>query len=759
MAHCAFYRQTHDFRLLAALADAVVGHTAGTVYPFLSGMRDTLSEIRDEATCDTLIEHLPQVRQRATSIVDQRAVDLLELLVERRAAELINQPGPHADRALAAMHRAFDREWTSGEPRLMADLLANLGRVAVESVAAEQQRQLNVLWQQAGAGTGDALHIAWSLAQTHWDYGRGDDAIDLLESALQVYQAANGGVLPASANGPLGSYVDYLAGKGRFARAETVLQEQLKHPVNAQQRLWLAQQMYQLYERAVRDDGEVSLGKAAALYRALTGQLQSELDHPDPNHRRQLIDRLVSVYRTAQNKKIGSPAADLVAFARDRLPAVMKLQVNDYQGTIGRVAQAIYELAGPREGLAFLIRSLQNEPGWFAFSWQSGWDQHWYRLAHWRKEVPNLGDLEEPLLAIVTNELRRDLESRESRNRVIYWRHHEYFWEAQSAAFLRTAETVYAQRKKSGEAVKYIAEYLANGLNNYARAIEMLSVALRDATLDANGQFQLADYLRHEQRYEESIPVLEPLVEHGPENMAYRTELMHAYFQTHRQHELMKLLEQTDGYFHESGRWTEDSISRLAASCLENQLYEQSVKYYTELIPLHKRSQPRRSAGDGTLSAYCQSLARAYAGLGKTAEAVDAASEAIVSWGPQQQQRRDALESLKQVLRESRDLDAYVQQLDQEVSQTELDKPIVRQAMAVVFMEKQEYAQAVVQLKLATALQANDVESHKKLIECYDRQNDAQAAIRSVSRSVAANAPRHRDLQVVGTQVRGRWAT
>ena len=98
-----FYRETRDFRLLAGLADAVVGHTAGKVYPFLQGLSGVLSEVRDEATADSIVEQLaqgPASGRRPT--VDQRALDLLEVLVERRAAEVLNQPGPHVEQALAA---------------------------------------------------------------------------------------------------------------------------------------------------------------------------------------------------------------------------------------------------------------------------------------------------------------------------------------------------------------------------------------------------------------------------------------------------------------------------------------------------------------------------------------------------------------------------------------------------------------------------------------------------------------------------------
>ena len=79
-----FYRATRDFRLLGVLADSVIGHTAGKVYPFLGQLKPVLDEIRDEATADTLVERIAQIRARAKTPVDRRALDLLE--VARRAA-------------------------------------------------------------------------------------------------------------------------------------------------------------------------------------------------------------------------------------------------------------------------------------------------------------------------------------------------------------------------------------------------------------------------------------------------------------------------------------------------------------------------------------------------------------------------------------------------------------------------------------------------------------------------------------------------
>src|ERR1019366_8529068 len=272
-----FYQASHDFRLLAGLPDAVIGHTAARVYPFVQGMEAVLDEVRDEATADEIVKRIGEVRPRAKTVVDQRALDLLETLVERRAAEVQNQPGPHIDKALTAMKRAFRREWSSGEPRLMADFLLVLvppaSRDAVRpfshpKLAEEQLRQLKSLYGEAAAGSIDRLHIghhhAWALRRD-----KPDAAIDVLQAALAEFQTANDGILPVAGNDALGLLIVFLGDSGHFMRGEKVLLAQLAHPVHSQQRRRLIEQLDQLYRRALDDKGEVSLGKGATLYKAL----------------------------------------------------------------------------------------------------------------------------------------------------------------------------------------------------------------------------------------------------------------------------------------------------------------------------------------------------------------------------------------------------------------------------------------------------------------------------------------------------------
>jgi tetratricopeptide (TPR) repeat protein len=731
-----FYQTTHEFRLLTGMADAVIGHTAGQVYPFLQQMQSVLTEVRDEATADAIVEHLKEVRKRATTVVDQRSLDLLEMLVERRSSELKNQPGPHAAAALTAMQRAFKREWLAGEQRLMADLLAGLGAITQQPLAKEQLRQLEVLHREQAPGSYDRLHVAHRFADTLHAYRRVDEAVTILETALKEFEKANGGVLPASAQDALNRLVAYLEGAGQYARGEQLLLSRLPRPLHEQQKHWLTQRLYHLYNNALQGDGKVSLGSGRALYQAMEQKVRDDLGTTDQDHRYHLINILCGVYRTAHGKKVAGVLEDLKAFAFDRLFPVLKQQTNNYEAIVQTVAQTVRELSGPRDSLEFLVNQIEKEPEWFRYANQDGWSRHGWQIAQWRHEAKTIGALEDRLLKLVLRELRRDLETRHQRGHSIYHGHNSYYWAEKETDFVKTAEEVLAQRNQSEASVRYIAEYLFWGVGRRGRAIEVLLTAHKQKPLAESGQARLVELLHIESRFGESIPLLQPLVEARPDNMHYRTQLLRAYFRTGQRDKLLALLKDTDAFFHQKDRWNESTMATLGSICVETQLFTQAITYYKELIPLHQRTQPNRGIGKGTLANYYGSLAQAYAGLHQTAEAVDAASGAIVSWGPTHANRVHAVETLKQVLRQSADLEGYVAWLDKHSAEIKQDNPIVRKALGQIYIEKAQYAPAVTQLKLAAELQPNDAETQQALISAFDKLGDADGAVRQLLQSL-----------------------
>ena len=731
-----FYDACRDFRLLAMLADGVVGHSAGKVYPFLSGMQSVLGSIHEEATADTLFARIDDLREKARTDVDRRALDLLEVMVRRRAAEIKNQPGPHVAAALAALQRAFNRHWTPGEPRLMADLLADLGAISQAPLAQEQLRQLEALHSMPARGSADRMHIAFRHAGTLWAYGRRNPAADLLGAALQEFQEAHEGKLSSSAQEAFNTYIGYLETLRHFVRGEKALLAQLRRPLHQQQTLWLTLRLYQLYDVCLGAEGEVSLGASQTLYATLHKRIQADLGTTDHNHRNALVLRLCDVYRTAHRRKLDGVIADLRAFAFQQMSGVLEAQTNHYTNLVSTVASTLHDVAGPRDGLAFLIVRIEKEPAWFRLASLDGWQQHGSTLAYWRTQVKELGDLEPRLLKIVLTALRRDLESQRAHNRVMYWTGHSYYWSEKVDDFGRVAEEVLRKNDNSGAAVQYLAEYFYHGLGRHGRAIDILFAAHQRKLLDEGGQARLVQYLHDQSRHAESIPLLRPLVELRPDHVHYRVQLLHAYFCTKRHGDLAAFLKETDAHFRKPGKWTEPVIAALAHSCLANRLYEPCIGYFNEVIPLHQRTHANRGIGNGTLSSYYASLSAAYAALQKTPEAVDAASGAIVSWGPNMQNRNQAHQALLHVLRTAPDLDGYVAHLDAETARSGKDSPILRKAVGQIYLEKAAYAKAGTQLRLALELQPNDRETHDALLASYDRQNDREGAVRQVLQAV-----------------------
>ena len=112
------YVATRDFRLLQMLPDAVLGRSPQQIYEFIPMLQNQiLSQLRNEATADEIVTRIKTLRDGNRTNTDLALpLDLLEAMIERKSSELQNQPGPHIDACLAALQRAFKRDWAEGEP-------------------------------------------------------------------------------------------------------------------------------------------------------------------------------------------------------------------------------------------------------------------------------------------------------------------------------------------------------------------------------------------------------------------------------------------------------------------------------------------------------------------------------------------------------------------------------------------------------------------------------------------------------------------
>ena len=245
---------------------------------------------------------------------------------------------------------------------------------------------------------------------------------------------------------------------GTTPGAKRILQEQLKHPANQQQTYWLIERLYQLYDSAIAGGGDVSLGSGLELYRAVQKKLQRGPRHARPEPPlspcqpavQHLSRRPTQKYAAAEDV---ADDARRFAFERAARNASSGRRTTTRRSSPRRPT-CCTTWPAPRDGLAFLIRRIETEPGGSGYNNQDGWSQHAYTLAMWRTEVKDLGDLEQPLLGIVTGELRRDLHSRQQRSRTMYAQYTGYFWAEKESVFARAADEVWAQDKSSGAACR-----------------------------------------------------------------------------------------------------------------------------------------------------------------------------------------------------------------------------------------------------------------------------------------------------------------
>lgn len=734
-----FYTACRDFRLLQVVPDSIVGRTPQQIYHFLGALdSNVLQELRNEATADEMMKQLVEVRETAKSPIDKRACDLLEAMIERRSSQVLNQPGPHIDAAVAALQRAFEHEWADGEIVQMAAFLDKLGRMEHASLEDERLRQLRALLKLTQTGIDENLSVAWSLAHSlHFaDKGRGAEraeSIAIMEVAIRDFEQAHPGGWLARVNTQTGGYLDLLKRMKKYSVAEDILQTQLKTPTNGAQQIWLRKQLNSVFIGAFDKGGRVSLS-ANGLYDSLLKHLLTEAKDSDKNYQTSVFGSLNLFFRIAvKNKSLKTAKNDLRTYAFTQFPQSLQADSNQYRNNINSLQQTLRDVLGAKDALEFLVARIEDYPRRLDYTYQNAWQQFGYSLARYRHEAKaaQIKDFEPRLLAIVLAQLRQDMMSQyQNHGGSSIWQHNNtYFWKEKAGDFLRVAEDVLKERPRSGRTITYAASFIYNNLGKYNRAIEVMLTAHKNELLNAGQQLKVCKWLHDRNRHQESIPILEPLVKTSPNAMQYRTMLITAYGHSDRKQQMKTLLAETDEWFHKPGLWTETHMAQLAAVCLRNNLNQECADYYAEAIDLHQRTAPNRGIGNGTLSNYYTKQAQAFAGLENTIAAVDAASAGIMAWGRNISQRSNATHWLKQVVRQSPDLDAYVQHLDSEAKANGTDSPLIRKTVGIVYAGRKEHTKALKQLQIAIEFQPNDVETQTALIAAYEALNDTDGAV------------------------------
>ncbi len=729
------YRASRDFRLLQMLPDAMLGRSPQQVYAFLHQVKSSvLEELRNEASADEILVRLKKLREGDRTTTDLRALDLMEVLIERKSSELLNQPGTHIDKCLAGLRRAFQREWGDGEPKLMASFLFQLGSLPNEQLKTEQLRELRALRLAAPRSSRDRLAITMDLSQLMFmSYGQREESLRQMEVEVREYTQANSGLWPHPDNEILSRYVSLLESANRHAVGEELLQKFPAKPANEEQKKFLKIRQATLYNSALEADGAVSIGTGRTnLFAPLVAFTLKELANaPDENFTYQLISHLNNTFVIAHRHKLQGTREALQEFAFKTMPIILKRQEQYYHQTVTAPVSILREVLGAKPTLQYVVERMEQYPNRFSENYHSPWNAFGNDLSTLRTEVGS-SELDERILKLTIDHLKHHLRTGEGSNHSIFYRINREFWLEKYANFVAAAEEVLKENFISGRRAVAIATYLRNGLVLKPRGIEILKIAHGNGLLDAAQQIVLVDLLREDNRFAEIIPIIEPLVKSHPDSMVYRTRLMAAYFHTQRAEQLQTLIVQTDGHFHQAGRWTEENASQFVNGCYDSQQWDRAKLYCTEAIVLHQRANPASGLNDAALSNLYQRLAHIESMLKNTKEAVAAAMSGMLCWNARHEQRASVLNTLQQILNEAKDRDAFVTQLDAEAARTGQDNPVLRKVLGNSYRNGSENAKAIVQFQLALELQPNDKETHQSLIQVFDAIGNRSAAGRQL---------------------------
>jgi predicted Zn-dependent protease len=739
------YALTKDFRLLQCLPEAVLGHTAQGIYPFLERVVEFDKLLDEEATVDRIVAHLASVAPRAKTATDRRALAMLQFIAQYKAAAQKNGAGPHAQQALAALKSAFEREWADGEERLYAALLRKFGAFEDPTLRSEQLRQVRELSSRVAPGSADRLAIIDSLAFLLWNANDHDGSLQLFGAELNAQRASHGGRLPDHANDPLAHYVSYLQLAGEWMAAERWWNEEIKLSPNEAHAAWLEQQLFQTYNAALRGDGPTSLGRGRQLYPAVLKLLLKKLAvRTNEGRATQQVQDLVALWDSAKASGLRGVGEDVKRFAFDGLPATLSLyQYRSGQGMVTMIANSLREHASPAAAVEFLVTRAENEPRWLARLNQSFWDQQSWALANFRHEAGGRLDdgVEQRLLNLVVKELKNDLRFGAQRSRGLTdARWNGTWWQQKQRDFSDAAHELLAEVADDEPAIVRVADYLHEGLKQYDDGISVLLEQKRRGRLSFDPQATLVVWLQKQKRWKESLPLAAELVDKRPDVLTDRIHYFLSLAMTNQKKALESALDATVSRWKEKKLWNEEVIAALAESCLETALPERAAAWFEEAIALHVKASPNRGVGDGVLASYYAKRAGALADLGRTAEAVDSAAGAVVAWGGDQNNRGVALAALKNVLMRAEDLDGYVATLDAEVKKSGLENPTIRKVLGAVYMEKSAWAKAAVQLKEALDVQPNDVETQRSLVMAYDRMKRPDLAVAQLAAALEVTA-------------------
>ncbi len=460
------------------------------------------------------------------------------------------------------------------------------------------------------------------------------------------------------------------------------------------------------------------------LYAVTRERLEKALLVLPPPRIEEILGLTLKLVLTAKEQEVETAADDLVRFSRETLPQVL-VRIRETQERHRRtneVADALVEGAGRIAGVLFLITRLEAEPEWYRAADRNGWSSLAKTLARDYRKVKLPPGIQDRLLALVLREIRRDLTSPRHGSRYLYADKKGWFWKEKAEVFANEARAIIEEHGNDRGVVLTAARYLYYSLKLKKEATDTLLAAANRGKITDDGRLTLTDWLHRAKRFEEALAQAHKLHGADQNNMDHRRMMILCLDATGRKVEADAYATETIHWFKREGIWDLHARRDLARVMLKLGYFARSEEIYREIVSVYRESPPRRRRhNQDRLSEAYIGLARSLAGLGRTDEGIEAAANGVVAAGKSRGRRNNALRGLKDVFKQVKDLDAWVEAHEAEVAKTGLDAPLLRLAAGSAYLSKKKYAKSIEQLRIARQLSPEDETVHQTFLQAARR--------------------------------------
>jgi tetratricopeptide (TPR) repeat protein len=724
------YHGQKDHRALASLAHGIRGHGVQAIYGYLQQVHEMIEDVHEEATLDHLGTEVDVQLGLAKRPEDVRGLSLLKALVASRAARVVLKDPSHGERALAALKAAATPTRVPEEIRPLAAYLAQLRPHDAPALSAERTRWLRALREAADVPSGDRLWVARHLAEALWNDGRQDDALDVLAQATAEAVASADPRAQEGVDEAVEQRVGWLVTRGAFAEAERVVLEAGRQAASTAARERWTARLATLWGEGLARGGAFAIGRGEALYTAAQQAIEAAW-RARPAEGEAFHHAHVALSDAAREAKLGlDVGADRVRFAKERLPAFYVGWPHQVTELVETEAQALERLASARASLRFALDRMDAEPVQLARLGADAWSQMEWALVQRRPKAEPLGDLGPRLLARVKASLAERVLSESQQVSGFWSTHNQHAWRSVFPELLAAALAASEQRPSASGVQLACAHHLR--VMGYAReALGVLESADKRGHLNEHGRTLLLDMFLVAQRYDAALALADRLLAERPEHLTWHKRRARAFTGLKRPADAEAALRTGLERAATTKPPAPALVGDVGSTAADMGLAEPAVTWLEDALTRAEQAGTDRHLWAG----WRRHLARALASLDRIDEAVDVAS--ILAVGDRRPHRReldkiDDEDLPEGVLLRAKDLPAYVARFEAQVAKTGADVPVLRRALARVFVARKDPARALQQLEALREVVPDDTTVLRWLVTLYDaqgRRDEARQAL------------------------------